>query len=449
MTARAYDISKPSARLASGEPQTQMQKLYSGVELPKEITDSIKRALGFVKQGNFTPLDRLPDKPVRVNPEAPTKLEATLSKAKTTPIESRDVSRAQPGEKLSTVDTAKNVANGILNKVSYADKMLMPIDAIVDRLDSNAGDYKGWLQENVRKPIDDRFKYELNLRDSMLDPVTQLVKKYKMNEQNAERIGVYAHTLQKNGTERMVESGVSKDTIDKIVRTITPEEKLVYHTMRQMMDNSLPAVQSVMKELYNQDVKPVENYFPMPRDYNTYEAEPDSIAQGEFDEHGTWRQLQGDYVPRGAKTEQGFTITRKPGAKTAIKVNAFDIYQQHIRDVSHLIAMQKELHEIGKTVRRDLFKEKYGDVGQKLMLDWLNTVARQGKSGKQIAFLDAIRNNTSKSIIGFRLASQLVHSANVPLAIQRAGLLNWSKGLSESLSDRGYDFLKENFPGDV
>jgi hypothetical protein len=155
--------------------------------------------------------------------------------------------------------------------------------------------------------------------------------------------------------------------------------------------------------------------------------------------------LQGDYVPQGAKTEQGFTVSRKPGSKTAIKINAFDIYHQHVKDVAHLLAMQKTLFNIGKTVRRPLFAEKYGDVGQKLTLDWLNTVARQGKSGKQIAFLDAIRNNTSKSIIGFRLASQLVHSANVPLAIQRAGIGNWSKGLSESLTDKGTDFLKQHF----
>ena len=444
-SARVYPLDKLTARLSSGEPMTQMNKLYSGVPLDKESLEAVKKVSSYLATGNFTDKDKLPDKPARVNPKQPTALEASLAKAKTTPIESRDTHRTQPGEKATVLQTLGKEINSKLNLASKADKMLMPVDAIFDRLDGNAGEYNGWLFNNVRKPIDEAFNYELNLRDSMADPVTTLVKKEKMTEQQGERIGVYAHAQQKNGVERMLKSGIQQSTIYKILRTITPAEKKVYNLMRATMDTSLPAVQSVMKELYGQEVKPVENYFPMPRDYGVYEKEPPSVVKGEFDDHGTWRLLEGDYSPTGTKAEQGFTIARKPGSKTAIKINAFDIYQQHVRDVAHLLAMQKVLFNIGKTVRRPMFAEKYGDVGQDLTMDWLNTIARQGKTGKHIAFLDTLRNNTSKSIIGFRLASQIVHSANVPLAWQRAGIVNWHKGMSASLSEIGKQFLKEHF----
>lgn len=448
VSARSFPITKPSERLSSGEPLTQMGKLYSGVELPKPVQDAIAEAGKYLGLGGFTPIDKLPKKAPAVNPKTPTKLEGSLSKAEgTTPIESRDVSRNQPGEKMSFFEKLSSYINDKINLAAKADKLLLPVDAIFDRMDGSKGEYNGWLFKNIRKPIDEKFNYELQLRDSMLSPVTDLAKKLGLADtQSAERLGVYAQAQQKGGRERMIKSGITESTINKIVSSFSDKEKRVYATMRTMMDQSLPAVQSVMKELYGKDVKPIENYFPMPRDYQVYKDEPTAEIKGEFNDHMLWRLLEGDYEPQGAKTEQGFTIQRKPGAKTAIKVNGYEIYQQHIRDVAHLLAMQKTLHEIGQTVRKPLFAEKYGDVGQELTLDWLNTIARQGKAGKQIRFLDIIRNNTSKGIIGFRLASQLVHTANVPLAWQRAGIINWHKGLGEAmLTEKGEQFLHDHF----
>src|SRR6267378_289771 len=115
-----------------------------------------------------------------------------------------------------------------------------------------------------------------------------------------------------------------------------------------------------------------------------------------------------------------------------------------MRDVAHFISMQKNLKEIGEIVRSDDFKGKYGDKGQELVMDWLNTVAKQGRY-KRNAILDTIRRNVAKGIIAFRIPSQLVHLANIPLAQERAGVVWHSRGMEASFGEEGQAFLRKYF----
>jgi hypothetical protein len=443
ITARAYPLDKTLARLDQGEPFSLMQKYHAGPSLSKEALDKIRKLL---HPSIFYPVDTLPSKPIERPAGVKSDLEASMEKAVSQPIESYERLRRQPGEKKLTLESVRNNIANALNKARKLDKMLLPVDVIFDMLDGGMGKYDGWTTKNIRNPINEAYQQELNLRTALIDPITKMQKDMKLSDEQAERIGVYAHMQQKGGYNHLRDSGVADETISKIMNSITKDEVKMYQAMRSVLDETLPAVQSVMKELYGQNVKVVPNYFPMPRDWERYDSQPPSIAKGTFDEHGTWKMLELDYEPRGSSVEKGFTKTRVKGAKGAIKVNAFEIYQQHMQDVAHLLALQKTLHKIGQTVRGDLFRDKYGDMGQDLVLDWLNTVARQGRTGKRFVWLDTIRNNTSKGIVGFRIASQLVHTANIPLAMQRVGVNNWRIGVQDAMFDeRAQTLLHEHF----
>ncbi len=293
------------------------------------------------------------------------------------------------------------------------------------------------------------------MRDTKTAPLEAIIKEHNLGERESERIGVYAAALQEGGVERLVEMGVKPETIDGILKSITPAEMDAYRAMRQAMDSTLPEVQKLMHELYNVEVKPVPDYFPMPRDWNLYEPEPKPVpgpaygAEMDFDELAGWKQMLGDFtIPKTTKTERGFTIERQKGAETPIKLNAFDVFFQHMNDVAYLLKTQRDLKMIGEMARTDAFAQKYGKVGRNIVTSWLDTVARQGRIGgfRRIPMLDELRRRTSVGVIGFRLASQFVHLSNIPLAVWRTGgPLWWKAGLGETLGERGQQFLKDNF----
>jgi integrase len=393
----------------------------------------------------------------------------SLKEVKAKPFSApRGVARAV-GKRPSDVGFASDTMRGLSNLASKASfrflqgsRLLMPIDALFEilenpRLGERVGKYDGWLFQNFRWPLDGRFKAELNRRNSYLDPISKLIKQYKMDKYSGQRIGVYAHAQQEGGIERMKESGITQEQIDDILKDITPQEKEVYNLMRQNMDASLPEVQRIAKLLYNRDVTAVKNYFPWLRQWEIYDRPPTEIVapkEGGPADAGivSFEELNQDYTMRGTKVEQGFTIPRVPEATSPIQVNAFDIYFRHMRDVAHFVEMQEKLHQLGRVARTETFRDKFGTEGQRIVLDWLNTLARQGRSTKRIWQLDALRRNVTVGVISGRLASQLVHLANAPLANMRVGNI---QGYADALNDvmfhtrEGspmYDWMKKNFP---
>lgn len=378
-----------------------------------------------------------------------------LSNEATNPVQARPEFRQQPGDPRPLSTKIRNWVNRQLNMGALLDKALLPIDALFDLLGDAKGTYRGWLFRNVRNPLDLDFNAAQVMRDTKTAPLEAIIKEHNLGERESERIGVYAAALQEGGIERLVEMGVKPESIDGILKSITPAEMRAYLAMRTAMDSTLPDVQKLMHELYNIDVKPVPNYFPMPRDWNLFEPEPKPLAEPKygqemnFDELSGWKQMLGDFsAPKTTKTERGFTIAREKGATTPIKLNAFDVFFQHMNDVSYLLKTQRDLKMIGEMARDDLFQSKYGNIGRNIVTSWLDTVARQGRIGgfRRIPMLDELRRRTSTGVIGFRLASQFVHLSNIPLAVWRAGgPMWWKAGLGESLSERGQGFLHANF----
>ena len=371
--------------------------------------------------------------------------QAILGKGDSRKLEQRMPSRQQPGEPQPALQDLTNKLKQGVNLVNSADKLTMPADVLFDYLDKGKGKYDGTLSQHIRWVLDDAAQNELKIRHENVDPVTELKKEYKLTKADGEKIGVYLHSLQEGGRERMIASGVEPATIDKIVKNITPQQKSTANLMRQKLDAMFPALAEKAKKLYGKELKPVENYFSWQRDWQAMEKPLTKEAAPTFDNEASIKWISDSYPNRGTKTEQGFNIPRVKGAKTPIKYDAFEIYDRHIRDASHFLAMQEHLKDLGSIVRNDKFAEKYGKMGQIMVLDWLNNVARQGRSIGAIPIMDSLRKKVGVGVLAYRLGSQFVHLANVPLAMQRAGIGHWASGIHEAFSDKGQAFLRANF----
>ncbi len=376
--------------------------------------------------------------------------ERALKDQETNPVESRPELRPLPGDKTPISMRIRNWLRNAFNKADFFDKAISPIDALFDLMDDAKGTYRGWLFRFARGPVDLGFNEATVKRNALLERFERFVKQTGLTPENAERIGVYAQNLQEGGRERLIEAGLTPTTIDRIVGSMTRNELAAYRLMRRTMDSQLPGITNLMRNLYNSEVKPEPNYFPMPRDWRMFEDKPEAAPkpgmEPGYDELATWKSLLEDLTPRNTHSaRKGFTTERQAGAKTPIRIDAFDIFRQHINDVAYLQEMQPTLKRLGEIGRGDLFREKYGDVGRKIFLDWLDTVARQGgvQSFKRWKLLDTLRRNTSIGIIGFRVASQLVHESNIPYIYARIG--TWfHDGLLESATERGQAFIKRN-----
>lgn len=378
--------------------------------------------------------------------------ENRLKQTETTPINKRPQFMPTPGDPTPFSMRLRNWVNRRLNDASTLDKATLVMDALFDLMDGGHALYNGWLHRDARAPVDLALNEVLVEYRKKTQDFENFLLKNGLKEENGRKIGVLAATRQNGGLNRLIEGNkIPEADIHRILKELTPKEIEAYDRMQQSMESKFPEIEDLMRRLYNTEVKPVENYFPMRRDHSIVEPEPKDLqspsASGDFDSLAGLREFLDDLQSRQKHTtEKGFTIERQPGAATAIRTDAFDIYREHMFDVIYQKHMQPILKRLGEIKNGDVFKERYGDVGKVIFGDWLDTLARNGNVElfKRWRKLDALRRNLSLGVIGLDLSSQLVHASNVPYIYTRIG--NWfNTGIREVLSDRGQEFVRNNF----
>ncbi len=364
-----------------------------------------------------------------------------------------------PGNRLGLYDRIKqSVGNKITNAVNFANRngrALLVRDVMLDMLDGNSN-YDGPLSRSFGGRIDLNYNAEHNIRNDLREPIASVLKDHDLDKTSMERISIYAISKQEGGLARLKDSGVSPETVKAVSSSLTEGEKAFYEASRKILDEDIyPKVKKFMHDNYNVDVKKVENYWPWQRDFDI--SEPDIVADplrfkpgGEvgFDELATWRSLENDFKPeRTTKTAQGMTIERTPEATGGVKLNAADVIERHIRQVSHLLANQRDLKLLGQIARSDKFSERYGKLGQKYVLDLLDTVSRDSApmGSTRSAMLDWLTKNSSVAILGFRLLSQMKHLPNVAFSVKNVRPDYLTRGLIQSMTKEGKAFIEKNF----
>lgn len=386
---------------------------------------------------------------------------ADLDKTKATPWNNRqenaDLPSADPSGKTQSTLRSRfgNALTRAYNQGVKTVNALMPIDAAFDMLGEAKGTYDGWLFRSLRGPIDLGYNLTFRKLHAVSESLESIIKKHKLTQENGRRIGVHAAAEQEGGRERLIKQGIPAELIDKIQASLSPGEKAAYDYMRQTMDAEYKPLRELMRALYNQDVVAEKNYFPLVRDWSDFKAQQEDLPKVEqksgepvsFDELSTWKNIVQDVQPRHrTRTEQGFTKERTTGAATPVRIEAFDVFRRHMRDVLHLQHTQRELKLAGEIVRSKEFAAKYGKMGREVVNDWLDTVARNGgvESWKRIQMLDELRRRSSVGMVAFRAVSMLKHISNAALAVHHVGAGWYAKGLSHVFTPEAEKFLRRN-----
>jgi hypothetical protein len=353
-------------------------------------------------------------------------------------------------------DYAQNKINAAMDSAARGEKYLNGMDIVRDILDGRQG-YRGFLNRVFGGKIDLGYQAREELKNQWKSGVSDLVDKNNIDEASAKRIGVYAVLRQGIPDIRLKNSNVTPEAIAKVkAEGLTPSEMEVYNAMRKVFDGpggTYDKVASILHQEYNMDVTKVENYFPLHRDWDTYSPPiSNPIAQRMSGEQEGMNRLAlglGEdmtRVGRTSKADQDMAIERQSKATTPVELNALKVFDQHVDASAHLAAYQHDLKMLGTIARSAAFREKYGVGGQDLILNHLDTVARDGApaGAQRWGALDKFTRNTSAVVLGFRLLSQLKHVSNVGIALGEVGMNNFKDGLLDRTTPEGQQWIKDN-----
>ena len=349
---------------------------------------------------------------------------------------------------------AENMVNAGIKAINYTERTNRPLltkDVVLNNMEGNEANYNGQLSKYINGTIDLDYNIRENLKDRIKAPLKDITKKYKFDDESLRRIGAYAIAQEDNGVERLKQTGIQDPSSIKL----SPQEMEYYNTARQVLDTTFKSVQKLARDLYNIDIPPVRNYFPFLRDWTLYEKDVGTpkmaFTKGEefsLEQLCLLPTLEQDYAPRNTtQTSKGFIIERKENAEGALRLNAAEILDQHLNKVSHMLAYQRDLKMLGQVVRKDSFAEKYGKDGQKYVLDFLDTIARDADPANavKVKWLDALKKRTTVGVMFLRVASHVKHVGNMPFALYYIKPGHLVSSIYDSFTDSGSKFLSDNF----
>jgi len=316
---------------------------------------------------------------------------------------------------------------------------LAPMNVLFDRLDGGKGDYSG-PHSRMKAILDADFFRFLDLKRRHIGPVLDLVDKHGMGEGELTRIGIYAFKVQKDGVDRVLSTmpELTREFVERL--TLTGPEMEVYRAMRENMEALYPEMKRLMGRLYNREVGKVENYFSMMTDW-------DKLMDMEVLER--LAASPDEFTGMRKNITAGFSKERKPRAKTPIRMNAGQVFIQHMTDLAYFVAMQENIKKFSEIVSSEEYVEAAGPTGAKITRGWLDLLARQGKAegSKRIAMLDTLRVNIGSAVLGFKLSSFLIQTTSFMDGAALTGGANMTQALSYVLSDKqARSWLLANFP---
>lgn len=335
------------------------------------------------------------------------------------PIQNIELLKPEIGERMTITMKFKNFIWRAVNQAARIDKAIAPMDTIFDLLDGGKGTYAGANFRFFKGQIDAGYGRYNSRKWALGEPIKDLAEKYKLDNTNFERMGIVAAREQDGGMEKLVATGFTEAQVNAV--KLTAQEQELLNLMRSTMDSQFPEIQDVMRRVYNQPVQKVKNYFSFMTDWK-------AMDESEvFQRFGS--QLPEQYGAPRKNVEAGFTKSRV-GGDQKIKINAMEIFDHHIDNTSYLLETGEVAKMLGEVAASPQYAELVGDVGQLMVREWLDVIARKGGAAgaSQIAVLDTLRRNVGAGILGLKLST---------VAIQPTALIDGAGFIGAGYATRG------------
>lgn len=353
------------------------------------------------------------------------------------PLQNIELIKPEIGERLTATQKLKNLIWSIGNQAARIDKAISPMDTVFDLLDGGKGTYTGANFRFFKGQIDAGYGKYITRKSALQEPVIELATKHGLEDTNFERMGVVAAREQDGGMEKLLASGFTKEQVDSV--KLSKEEQEVLDLMRSTMDSQFPEIQDTMRRVYNQPVEKVKNYFSFMTDWK-------AMDESEvFQRFGS--QAPEQYGTPRKNVEAGYTKSRV-GGDQKIKVNALDVFMQHTDNTSYLLELGETTKMLGEVATSPQYAELVGDVGQLMVREWLDVIARKGGAAgaSEIAVLDTLRRNVGAGILGLKLSTVAIQPTALVDGMGFIGTKYGVKGVTNFATDSEWRKFVSNMP---
>lgn len=354
-------------------------------------------------------------------------------------IEKHPLLTRRPGDpKLKISQRFRNVFPALLNAAQHVDLTIAPMDVFFDMLGGSKGSYTSAPSRIFKARTDANYSKYLQDKDELFNKVWDKADELGLDTPQFERIGIHAARVQKDGTEKLLNSGLTQAEIDKVV--LSDSEMELYRFMRSELDAIRPQIEKVMREVYNRELGQVDNYFSFMTDFKSMTDTEvfQRVGGAELEEFGRARK----------NVEQGFTKERTGAGNQKIKIDAMEIFTKHMDNAAYLIHMGRDNKMLFEIANSPEFGEVAGDLGQRYTLEWLDLMARKGGKGadEQIAMLDALRRNVGAAYLGLKLSTVVIQPTALLDGASEIG--TWAfRGARIVSTDRNVrKYIMEQFP---
>lgn len=350
-----------------------------------------------------------------------------------------DLKEAGLNEVLGVVDKAKNLFINGINRAQRLNINKNPMDVIADIMDGFMN-YLGATTRVFKQTMDRAHNAYLQLKEEVTRPIKDLSDKLKLTEVNYKRIGTWAALQQKSGREKLLNSGRTAKEMDTL--KLSDGEMEMFVLMRKALDSLRPALQLMMRLVYNKDFTRVKDYFPFMTDFK---AMNDMEIQQMF---GLDAPLLSDTAAEFAKKDvsKGFTKERKGAGKQKIRIDALNVFLTHVENATYLIEMAQPIKELGELAASSEYREIAGDFGQAIWVDWIDLLARKGRVEGRSDFFDTLRKNVAVATLGGKLASALIQPTALLDGAAFVGGSYVSRGIKNVANKEWRVFMKKNMP---
>ena len=322
---------------------------------------------------------------------------------------------------------------------------ITPMNVVFDMM-GKAERGKGAMFRLFKKPIDKAYTAYTKIKIAEVGKINTLIKNFGMTDENLERIAVFAVLEQeggrqklqfrkdKNGIEIKEKGKFSERALDKLeAEGLSGDEKQVLTSMRQAFDRMKKQLIPILRDVYGRTFKEVENFFPFLTDFEAMERTD-------------IEKMFGNDVPLVELTGLStLPFKQREGGSNQVKLNAKDIFSQHIDNAAYMIEMGEIVNRLQNlnTETKDIIGEfSHGEVKA-----WLKLMQRKNNpESKKVPWLDVIRNNAGVAILGFKLSTIVIQ----PTAAFDAMALIGSKAVFQGMNNfllhsKWRKFIKGNF----
>ena len=312
------------------------------------------------------------------------------------PVQNIELIKPEIGERLTITQKFKNFIWSTSNQAARIDRAISPMDTIFDLLDGGKATYNGANFRFFKGQVDAGYGRYITRKDALQNPIIDLATKHGLDDTNFERMGVVAAREQDGGIEKLIASGFSAEQINAV--KLAQGEQEVLDLMRSTFDSQFPEIKEVMRKVYNQPVEKVKNYFSFMTDWK-------AMDESEvFQRFGS--QTPEQFGTPRKNVEAGFAKSRV-GGDQKIKINALDVFLRHTDNTSYLLELGETSKMLGEVANSPKYAELVGDVGQLMVREWIDVVARKGGAAgaQEIAILNTLRKNVGIGILGLKLST--------------------------------------------